>query len=149
MRPIYERVFVTQLLLEYLSIHSVTTSSGLGIELATFCPKSLARVMRASLPYLPFLWIAAVTPSFHQGGCWLLGLIDWNLARSTFEVVSVSAALQSVILSFVMQGIQTSCSPGFELCLILPGNPRWNKNQGFVSACVSMNNASFLLFICF
>lgn len=50
MRPIYERVCVTQLLLEYLSIHSLTTSSGLGIELVTFCPTSLARALRASLP---------------------------------------------------------------------------------------------------
>lgn len=54
MRPIYERVFVTQLLLEYLSIHSSTTSSGLGIELATFCPKSLARALRASWPCFAF-----------------------------------------------------------------------------------------------
>lgn len=70
MRPIYERVFVTQLLLEYLSIHSLTTSSGLGIELATFCPKSLARALRASLPCLAF-FVDCSSHSLISSG-WLL-----------------------------------------------------------------------------
>lgn len=148
MRPIYERVFVTQLLLEYLCIHSLTTSSGRGIKLVTFCPKSLARALRASLPCFAFFCgLQQSLPHFIRVVAGYSGRLTGTLRDKRLRLLVFRQPCKALS--------SLSWCKAFKHPAVQDLNCVWSCQATHVgirtkdSALHSMNNANFHLFRCF